>query len=78
MWNLFYRGEYYGGYKESDEMATRLVIDGNSVYEIDEMCETARRNGLRRMAEEKGKYRMESISGSEEHSEKIENETDEM
>ena len=37
--------EYYGGYKEGDEMAIRLIIEGNSVYEIDEECEAMRRKG---------------------------------
>lgn len=38
--------EYYGGYKEGNEMATRLIIDGNSVYEIDEEYKATKRNGL--------------------------------
>jgi len=56
-------------------MATRLIIDGNSVYEIDEACEATRRNGVRRFDEEKRRKREETVSGAEENSETIKNET---
>lgn len=31
-------------------MSTRLIIDGNAVYEIDEACEAGKRNAEKRTA----------------------------
>ena len=52
-----------------------LIIDKNSVYEIDEACDATRRNGVRRFDEEKRRKRVETVSGAEENSETIKNET---
>ena len=50
------------GYKECDTMAIRLIIEGNSVYEIDETCEPLRRKGASQMENGAGQNRCDRES----------------
>lgn len=46
-------------------MSSRLIIDGNSVYEIDEDCERSRLAGGREMSERKRLKTQGKAEGSE-------------
>ena len=70
---MFEWDEYYVGYKECDTMAIRLIIEGNSVYEIDETCEPLRRKGARQMENGAGQNRCDREFETEKAFEKIEN-----